>query len=169
MRNVTLAKLILLGKHRKETVAEVLGDISHDDVVDALQDLLKQEYLQRDVYESFRYLLFSPAGIPVREHLEEHMGEEMGHIDTLQRYIVGYGSVPTLVRLPVRDLGEYNLKSIMQYNLELEKDAVRNYSLTIGALEKLGPEFVALKNELENIVVQESEHVHDLERWLKEW
>lgn len=168
MRNETLAKLLLLRQHDKYTVAEVLGELRLQDVVDALQDLLMKEYLQRDVYESFRYMLFSPAGIPIRSHLEEHMMEEMNHIDVLQRYIVGYSKLPTLERYPVKDLGEYSLKAIMEYNLELEQDAVNSYSLLISALGKQGPEYIALISELENIVVQEAEHVHDLQRWLKE-
>jgi bacterioferritin (cytochrome b1) len=163
------AKFVVLAHSGREALADTLGDIVGVDIVETLQDLLKEEYRQRDVYESYRYLLFGASGIGVKEHLEEHMAEEMGHVDLLQRYIVSLGKVPTTERMPIPVPQEYNLRSLMAMNLELERTAVEKYSIVISGLENLGNRnHVALINDLQTIVSQEQEHVHDLERWTKE-
>lgn len=137
-------------------------------IIAMLQELLKKEYLQRDLYETYDFLLFGSEAIALQEHLKEHLEEEMEHIRVLQRYLVSMGALPTLDRLPLKDLGSLeslNLKSILELDLKYEREAVENYSKSIAALEGQ-EEFTALRVDLENILSAESEHTHDLERYL---
>jgi bacterioferritin (cytochrome b1) len=139
--------------------------LSVDMVADALQELLKKEYLQRDYYESYDYLFLGVSAIAIQEHLREHLEQEMDHIRVLQRYLTGFKKIPTLERLPVSQLTNLNVESILRADLELEKDAISSYSSFIKMLEG-SEEFTALRVDMENILSQESEHVHDLDRWL---
>lgn len=165
----SLSKLVVLAETDSETMTELYGDLKMSDICNVLQDLLLEEYRQRDVYESYRYMLFGPSGIPVKEHLEEHMNEEMEHVDILQRYIVSLNEVPVTKRLEIPAPKKMDLEGLMELNLELENLAVSKYSAVTKALEKLNhPAHVALINDIQTIVSQEQEHVHDLERWLRE-
>lgn len=167
MASESFGKFIVFANLGKEA-KRVVGDINSNDLIEVLQDLLKAEYLQRDIYESYRYLLFGAEGIAIKAHLEEHMVEEMVHIDTLQRYIVSLGGIPTLSREEIPTPNEYTLNSLLEMNLAKEKDAVEKYSIAIKAIENMNNILhAALLNDLEDIVSQEQEHVHDLERWLK--
>jgi bacterioferritin len=137
-----------------------------EDVVACLNDLLLDEYLQRDLYESYAYLLFGPEAIAVQEHLQGHLDDEMDHIKILQRYIVTLGGLPTLDRKPITVIEPLEFYAILEKDLELEHTAVSKYSKAIADLEG-STEFTALKIDLENILAQEMEHVHDLVLWLK--
>jgi bacterioferritin (cytochrome b1) len=162
-------KFVVIANSGYESLVDTLGLITGFDIVATLQDLLMEEYLQRDVYESYRYLLFGASGIGVKDHLEEHMAQEMGHIDTLQRYIVSLGQVPTTERFPIPAPIQYNLNSLMLLNLELERKALEKYSIVVHGLEALNNKLhVALINDLETITSEEQEHCHDLERWIKD-
>lgn len=138
------------------------------DVVEMLQDLLKREYEQRDLYESYDYLMLGPEAIAVQEHLQEHLAQEMEHIRTLHRYLTHVNVRPTLERLPVPEISPLSLEGILGKDLELEKAAVEKYSDAIRRLEEL-PEWTSLRVDLENILSDEQEHVHDIERWLKNY
>lgn len=164
---ISHSKYIVAANSGREEMEEIFGRIDKDDLIETIQDLLLEEYLQRDVYENYRYLLFGPDGIGVKEHLEEHMLEEMEHIDILQRYLVSLGGIPSTDRKKIPVPEEYSLDGLMKLNLELENNAVEKYSLIINGLSEI-PEHIAIRIDLENILVQEQEHVHDLERWLKE-
>ncbi len=167
MASESFGKFIIFANLGKEA-KKVVGNVDANDLIAVLQDLLKAEYLQRDIYESYRYLLFGADGIAIKEHLEEHMVEEMSHIDTLQRYIVSLGGTPTLEREIIPTPTEYKLNSLLEMNLSKEKDAVEKYSIAIKAVENMNNILhAALINDLEDIVSQEQEHEHDLQRWLK--
>ncbi len=169
MMTESYGKFIVVANSGRKTLADTLGDIMAIDIVETLQDLLKEEYLQRDVYESYRYLLFGPQAIGVKEHLEEHMVEEMAHIDILQRYLVSLGQIPTTERHPIPVPITFNLRSLMELNLSLEQKALEKYSIVVKGLEALNNmAHVALLNDLQTITSQEQEHVHDLERWTKD-
>jgi len=148
-----------------------------DRIIEMLQGLLRDEYLQRDVYEAYQYSLYGVAVPGIQEHLKDHMEEEMKHIIVLQRYLMEFGGEVPLDRHPVPKINP-NMESILKKDLELEYQAVTHYAQTIGFLDGLecveGEElcdklrFTALRIDLENILVEEQEHVHDLIQWLNQ-
>jgi len=140
-------------------------------VVDLLYQLLLDEYLQRDVYETYSYYLFGLASPALQEHLKEHRDEEDKHIEVLQRYLMGFGAPPLLERSQIPEI-DPPIREILKYNLQLEIDAVEGYAKAIEVLDNLGENgdrarITALRVDLENILVQEQEHLHDLTQWLK--
>jgi bacterioferritin (cytochrome b1) len=136
------------------------------DVVEMLQTLLKSEFRQRDLYEAYDWVLSGSVSISVKEHLLEHLEDEMTHASTLQRFLTGLGVNPTLERHPIPEVEPCTYTKILEKDLELEKEAVENYTKAIAKLEGL-EEWTSLRVELENILIAEQEHVHDLERWIK--
>jgi len=137
------------------------------DVVNLLTKLLLQEYQQRDLYETYGYYLYGLSSPAIQAHLTEHLKQEMQHIEILQRYLMELEADPVIVRLEIPRI-EPPIENILKKDLELEREAVKNYSLAIRALEDTQNEqFIALRVDLENILVQEQEHVHDLIQWLR--
>ena len=139
--------------------------ISREKIVKLLEDLLLREYLQRDVYETYSYWLFGLSAPGIQKHLEEHMEEEMKHIETLQRYLMYYKGQPLIKRTKIPEI-ETDIIEILQYDLALEVEAVENYTEAIEYLSQ-DREYTSLKVDLENILAQEQEHVHDLYQWLE--
>ena len=137
------------------------------EVISLLNDLLGYEYLQRDIYETYSYYLFGLCSPSLQKHLEEHRKEEDEHIRILQRYLMGYHADPLLSRLKIPEI-EPPISNILKKDLELEKDAVSRYSEAISMLEDSeSGDYTALRGDLENLLVQEQEHVHDLTQWLR--
>lgn len=165
-------RLLRVSREVKERGYPALADsiriATAQGVVELLNDLLVQEFQQRDLYENYQYYLFGAAGEALQDHIKEHLEDEMEHIETLQRHITSLGGTPTSHRLVVPEVEPLTLEGILQADLALEKEAVASYSAAVSAFE--GEEaYTALKVDLEDIVSQEMEHVHDLERWLAEY
>jgi len=140
------------------------------EIIDILYTLLRKEYLQRDVYETYSYYLFGPSAPAIQQHLKEHLQEEQGHIATLQRYLAHLGAAPLLDRLDLNKYGNIpgpiSFKKILEWDLKLEESAVSEYTKIISLLESK-KSFTSLRIELENILIQEQEHVHDIAQWLR--
>lgn len=139
--------------------------IKRQKVINLLEDLLAREYLQRDVYETYSYWLFGLSSPAIQNHLKDHMKEEMKHIEVLQRYLMYYKGAPMTKRMKIPNI-EPDMVGILQYDLGLEVDAVERYTKAIQYLES-DPEYTSLRVDLEDILVQEQEHVHDLYQWLE--
>ena len=165
----SFAKFIVIANSGKKSLDETLGLINQGDIVAVLQELLKHEYLQKDVYETYQYLLLGPEGIAVSEHLDEHYDEETAHVRILQRYLVALNAIPTLERFPISKPDTNDLEGLMRLNHALEMEAVERYSIVAKGLEGLNDsKHVALINDLQTIASEETEHSQDLGRWLKE-
>jgi len=134
-------------------------------IVVLLRELLLNEYLQRDIYETYSYYLFGLTAPAIQEHLKIHQQEEQTHIEILQRYLMGLGEPPMRDRVPVPEI-PLKLTDILLYNLDLERKAVKTYSECIHTLEP-HVEHTALRVDLEDILKQEQEHLHDLVQWLE--
>jgi bacterioferritin len=58
-------------------------------------------------------------------------------------------------------------RTMLENALQAEIDTIKRYTLRIDQAEKAGE--VAVKVELENLVVDESRHRDDIRRMLKDW
>ena len=168
MMSESFGKFIVIAELGKKEAAAKKVVASNIDILVVLQDLLKDEYLQRDLYESHRYILFGVDGITVMEHFEEHLIEEMKHASILQRYIVSLGGTPTIERHVIPHIEKGNFKELLKINLKHERAAVEKYCIAIKVIEEMDNILhAALINDLEGIVSEESEHSQDIESWLK--
>lgn len=130
------------------------------EVLDLLQTALTAEFQQWDLYYAYKSQLRGMARDPVSDHFGDHAEEEASHIEILQRYIVGYGEQPTTTRELIPSLGANpTMEEIVKLQLHFEQKAVETYKQLLTLLEETDP----LKIEVENILTQEQEHVHDLQ------
>lgn len=163
---IDICKEIKYTSPRVASQMAIAAEVEDELIFDTLQDLLQDECLARDTYEAYDYLLLGPEDA-IREHIKEHMDEEMDHIRILHRYLVANNHVPTTKRKEIPS-AELNFEGILRANLELEKAAVSKYTAAIIMLEGL-EKFTSLRVDLENILVMEQQHTHDLEIWLKKY
>lgn len=144
---------------------EIETEQEADPVETLLQLALIGEYQQWDLYTAYASRLKGAARSPVAEEFTAHAGEEQGHIDLLQRYLVSMGVNPTLERKPTPEMSkDATMKEIIDLQLRFERDAVALYERILNVL----PENEPLKLDIEGVLTKEQEHVHDLELLLEQ-
>lgn len=141
------------------------GDVTPaDPAIALLQTALAGEYQQWDLYTTYASRLKGFSRDPISEEFKAHAAEELDHIDLLQRYIVSMGHAPTVMRKSVPDLpSNATIKDIVDLQLHFEREAVDQYKKMLDLVE----ENASLRVDIENILVKEQEHVHDLEMILE--
>jgi bacterioferritin (cytochrome b1) len=129
-------------------------------ILPLLQEALMAEFQQWDLYYAYKASLKGLARQSLAEEFKDHADAEASHIDIVQRYIVGYGAIPTTQRkeIPALEKG-FTAEDLINVQLKFELEAVQLYSQII----KLLPEGSPLKVDLETILSDEQEHAHDLE------
>jgi bacterioferritin len=135
------------------------------EVLNLLQEALKAEFMQWDLYYAYKSQLKGLSRDPIEEHFSDHAEEEASHIEVLQRFIVGMGENPTTERRPIPILKNNNIREIINLQLTYEIEAVELYK---NILKLLTDESYPLRIEIENILSQETEHMHDLQLLLRE-
>jgi bacterioferritin len=142
---VTLDDRDLLIRHLNSDLA---GELQ------AIVMYIQYSALLRGLYRSELRKLFSSA-IP----------DEIGHATRLADKIAILGGTPTTISRPVpRATGAYQ---ILRNILEVEQRAINEYSERSVEAAAFGE--IALKVELENIIVDETRHRDDIERILAGW
>jgi len=137
-------------------------------ITQLLADLLQREYLQRDIYETYGFYLSGLHAPAIHEHIKTHIQDEQLHIETLQRYLMGMGVPPVTARAKIPEIKPITLEAIIEFNYELEKEAVELYAEAIELVEG-DRDYTSLRVDLEDIIKQEQEHTHDLIQWLGNW
>jgi len=140
-----------------------INDQSSYNVVELLQEALMAEFQQWDLYYAYKSEIKGLSRDPVIEHFEEHAADEASHIDTLQRYLVSMGEVPTKTRHPIPTLESSNIEIIIALQLKHEIQAIEKYKEILNAL---GDTNNPLRIEIENILTKEQEHAHDLQLYI---
>jgi len=157
-----LPTLLVKDEQEQEGVQE---DEGLDPTSALLQLALVGEYQQWDLYTAYASRLKGTEREPIADHFKEHAGDELGHIELLQRYLVSLGENPTLQRKPLPEMAEdATIEEIVKLQLQYEQDAVNLYKKILNFL----PDNEPLKLDIEAIITKEQEHVHDLELLLKQ-
>ena len=138
-----------------------------EEVIALLQDALQDEFLQWDLYYAYKDQLTGGGRDPIMEHFEEHADDEAGHIELLQRYLINcYNTQPEKKRKEVPVLVNPTTEAIIRLQLEHEMAAVEKYKHILKELENK-EECKSLIIDVENILTDEQEHVHDLQMYIK--
>ena len=133
-------------------------------LINALQEALKGEFQQWDLYYTYMPQIKGPAREDVIEEFEEHAEEEAKHILTVERFLVEMGAQPTTDRKPIERV-EPTLMNILNLQLKFEQEAVDTYTRILPLLEG-NPKYSALRIEIENILINEKEHVQDIKLFM---
>lgn len=160
------AKALKKIKIAQEAISDMRVKLTESDdkpLLPLLQEALKAEFQQWDLYHAYKSVLKGLPRDPIAEHFEEHAGDEAEHISVLQRYIVGMGASPTVERRPIPALEDPTIEAIVAMQLKFELEAVNLYKDILVELDDTSP----LKLEIENILIKEQEHAHDLQLLLR--
>jgi len=129
--------------------------------VEMLNNLLRQEYLQRDVYVNYIYLF--EDGSAEKTYLADHFKSESYRVEYLQKAIVQLGGIPTKQRLAIPPISSNNCGAVISLNAELERQGISEYLAAAKSLEGL-PEYASLKSWLEQVANEEKEDKEEMEQ-----
>jgi bacterioferritin len=106
---------------------------------------------------------FGLLGTELREMFEEEIKDELGHAKFLTDVIIDLGGEP--VTTPKSFDKPEKLKDMLELDLKMEEDDVKNYLQHSKEAEDLG--LIELKMKLEEIAADEAGHARELRRLLK--
>lgn len=101
----------------------------------------------------------------LRAFFQSEIQDELGHAQMLAHKIVALGGTPTTQPAPVR-LGGSN-KEQLQIALEAERETIQRYQQRVKQADAAGEP--GLRVRLEDVIADETEHMHELELILKDF
>ena len=102
-------------------------------------------------------------GEELREFLTPEINGEMAHAIFLAEKIAALGGKPTT--MPKQHKSPKDVKSMLKYDLKLEREAIEGYRQRCIQAEEAGE--IGLKIKLEEIIVDETGHAEQLDRILR--
>lgn len=133
-------------------------NVTRGEMIQLLNDDLAREYQAIIAYVVYSQILKGAAYTDIARELEKHAGEELDHALAISKQIDYLGGTPTVTPKSVK-LSD-KPEDLLRFDLDNERETVRNYRTRIRQAEALG-EF-ALSETLRKIIVQEQEHEIDL-------
>lgn len=134
-------------------------------LLDGLNTDLAAEYQAVVMYRTYASLVTGPSRQELRAFFEGEIPDELGHAAFLADKIVALGGTPT-VDVPKVELTDDN-RTMLENALRAEVDTIKRYTERIDQAEKAGE--IAVKIQLEDLIVDESQHRDDIRRMLKDW
>lgn len=134
-------------------------------LIDGMNEDLAAEYQAVIMYRTFASLVTGPWRMDLRPFFENEIPDELGHAAFLADKIVALGGIPTTQAQPVpipRDNRE-----MLAVALQAEVDTIERYTRRIQQAEEAGE--ISIKLQLENLLVDESQHRDDIRRMLEGW
>ncbi|MDP9347882.1 MAG: ferritin-like domain-containing protein [Gemmatimonadota bacterium] len=135
------------------------------ELIDGLNEDLAAEYQAVIMYRTYAALVTGPYRQELRAFFESEIPDELGHAAFLADKIVALGGVPTVTAAPV-SIAKDN-REMLENTLQAEVDTIERYMLRVEQAERAGE--VAIKLQLENLIVDESNHRDDIRRMLMDW
>lgn len=134
-------------------------------LIDGLNTDLAAEYQAVIMYRTYASLVSGPFRQDLRSFFESEIPDELGHAAFLADKIVALGGRPTTEVPPVPHSDDN--RQMLQTALEAEVDTIERYTRRIDEAEQAGE--LAVKIQLEDLIVDESQHRDDIRRMLKNW
>jgi len=139
--------------------------MTKDKLIAMLNHALELEHAAFVQYLSYAEIVDGLCAEPIIARLKEIAGDEKGHQDKFRTLIGMLGGVPSMKTAPTKPAK--NIKQILENSLHDEKDAVDTYK---GILEYVRNEkgnkgyysFI-LDHEIRHIIMDEQEHISELE------
>lgn len=141
-------------------------------MTDALKELivglnedLSAEYQAVIMYRTYAALVAGPNRLELKGFFEAEIPDELAHAAFLADKIVALGGTPA-TEVPPISLAADN-REMLEKSLDAEIATIERYTKRIDQAEKAGE--IAVKIQLEDLVVDESRHRDDMRRMLKDW
>jgi bacterioferritin len=135
------------------------------DLIDGLNEDLAAEYQAVILYRTYAALVTGPNRQELRDFFEAEIPDELGHAALLADKIVALGGTPTVVPAPVPMAR--NNREMLENALQGEVDTIERYTRRIQQAEAAGE--IAIKIQLEDLIVDESTHRDTIRRMLMDW
>jgi bacterioferritin len=132
--------------------------ITREELSRLLNEDLEREYQAIIAYVVYSQMLKGAAYTDIARELEKHAGEELAHALKVAKQIDYLGGTPSVSPKPVK-LSE-DAKQMLQFDLDNERETIKNYRERIRQAEALGE--YAVSESLRGIIAQEQEHLIDL-------
>ena len=134
-------------------------------LIDGLNEDLAAEYQAVIMYRTYASLVAGPWRQELRAFFEGEIPDELGHAAYLADKIVALGGIPTVAPGPVSVVKDN--KEMMEKTLQAEIDTIARYTKRVEQAEAAGE--IALKVQLENMILDETTHRDDIRRMLLGW
>lgn len=134
-------------------------------LIDGLNEDLAAEYQAVIMYRTYASLVSGPYRQELRSFFESEIPDELGHAAFLADKIVALGGMPTVTPAPV-PMAKDN-REMLENALQAEVDTIERYLRRLEQAERAGEP--AIKLQLENLLVDESNHRDDIRRMLTDW
>lgn len=134
-------------------------------LIAGLNEDLAAEYQAVIMYRTYASLVTGPFRQELRAFFESEIPDELGHAAMLADKIVSLGGTPTVTPAPV-PMAKDN-RAMLENALKGEEETIARYTKRIEQAEAAGE--VAIRLQLENLIVDESTHRDDLRRMLMDW
>src|ERR1700761_4719266 len=129
--------------------------ITREEFIAALNEDLSREYQAIIAYVNYSQVLKGAAYMNIADELAVHAQEELSHALQVANHIDYLGGMPAVVPKPVKT--SEKAEEMLQFDLDNEKETIRNYRRRIKQADELD-EF-AIAESLRTILVQEQDHL----------
>ena len=134
-------------------------------LIDALNEDLAGELSAIAQYITYAAKATGPYRPQLADFFLAEVTDEQGHAQFLANKVVALGGEPTTEARPVEKAG--NNREMLQAVLRAEKQAVADYTERARQADEYGDKGLAV--QLEDIVADESGHMEETERMLRDW
>jgi bacterioferritin len=131
------------------------NDATRAKLIDALNEDLSREYQAIIGYVNYSQVIKGAAFMKIAEELELHAKEELDHALQIANHVDYLGGMPCVSPKPVKT--SKKAEEMLQFDLENEKETIRNYRRRVKQADVLN-EF-AIAESLRQILVQEQDHL----------
>ena len=135
------------------------------ELIDGMNEDLAAEYQAVVMYRTYAALVSGPSRPELRAFFEGEIPDELNHAAFLADKIVALGGTPTTRSAEVPIVA--GNREMLEVALKAEEDTIARYTKRAELAEACGE--IAIKVELENLIVDETNHRDDIRRMLKDW
>ena len=135
------------------------------ELIDGLNEDLAAEYQAVIMYRTYAALVTGPYRQELKAFFEGEIPDELGHAAFLADKIVALGGTPVVAPAPV-PIAKDN-REMLENALQAEMDTIERYTRRLEQAERVGE--ISIKIQLEDLIVDESNHRDDIRRMLMDW
>jgi bacterioferritin len=135
------------------------------ELIHGLNQDLVAEYQAVIMYRTYASLVSGPYRQELKAFFESEIPDELAHAALLADKIVALGGIPA-VSVPDIPMADTN-RGMLENTLQAEIETIERYTQRIQQAEAVGE--ISIKVQLEDLIVDESNHRDDIRRMLKGW
>jgi bacterioferritin len=135
------------------------------ELIDGLNEDLAAEYQAVIMYRTYASLVSGPYRQELKAFFEGEIPDELSHAMFLADKIVALGGMPATRATEVPAAADN--REMLEKALKGEEETIQRYTRRIEQAEKAGE--ISVKVQLEDLIVDESNHRDDIRRMLKDW